>query len=121
MQQQPQTTDPMETGGFKNLSHIEDSVGVLATRLAERKAAAWLDSVVPIIKKKVFETAERGLFHCQLRFEDDVPLDPVNQERIKKLLEKQNLHTEFIISGFDEERGMPGNVTLTISWGPEYI
>lgn len=118
---EPKDVKEKEVVGLKNLSHIEDSVGVLATRMAEGKAAAWLDSVVPIIQKKVFETASRGLFHCQLRFEDDVPQDSVNQARIKKLLEKQNLRAEFSMTEFDEERGMPGHVTLKIHWGPELL
>ena len=73
------------------LTHIEQGLGSRATRLAESKASAWIASVVPVIERRVLETAERGLFHCQLRFEDDVPMDPVNQKRIEKMLERQNL------------------------------
>lgn len=104
-----------------NLVPIEESLGVLATRMAEAQASSWLNNIVPIIQRKVFDTAKRGLFHCQMRFEDDVPQDPVNQLRIKKLLEKQNLFCEFAMVQFDEQRGMPGNVTITIHWGPEYL
>eukprot|EP00727_Mastigamoeba_balamuthi_P011218 m51a1_g6719 hypothetical protein (112) ;mRNA; r:157476-158090 len=105
----------------KSLSTIEESVGLVATRLAETKASSWLDTVWPVIQKKVMDTATRGLFHCQLRFEDDVPLDPVNQARISKLLEKQNLKADFTVTDIDEERGVPGHVTLKIHWGPALL
>ena len=106
---------------MRGLAGMEESMGQAATRIAEEHAKKWMESALPCITQKVFDTAARGLFHCQLRFEDDVPMDPVNQARLRKVLEKENLNCNFQVTPFDEQKATPGNVTLTIHWGPELL
>ena len=71
------------------------------------------------LRYRVLEAAERGLFHCQMRFEDDVPKDPVNQQRMRKILAKQGIACSFTCAEFDVQRVMPGNVTMKLHWGPQ--
>ncbi len=94
-------------------------IGAKATKIAQQKATAWLEGAWPVIQKTVLDTAERGLFKCNLRFVDVVPQDPENQARLLKLLQKQNLWGTFKTTERDEEN--ESFVTLTVSWGPELI
>eukprot|EP01102_Stenamoeba_stenopodia_P008747 TRINITY_DN2551_c0_g1_i1.p2 TRINITY_DN2551_c0_g1~~TRINITY_DN2551_c0_g1_i1.p2 ORF type:complete len:104 (+),score=26.50 TRINITY_DN2551_c0_g1_i1:73-384(+) len=87
----------------------EQTLGAMATRIASDKAKQWVDQTFQVIRKKVLDMSEQGLFHCTIRFEDTVPQDPVNQERILKLLAKQNLKGEF--------KTLEESVELYITWG----
>jgi len=94
-------------------SSQEESLGSRATRIAQEKARGWLDSTYHVIQKTVLNMADQGLYHCTLRFEDLVPQDPENQQRLIKLLAKQNLKGEF--------KTIESGVELSISWGVEYL
>lgn len=98
---------------------LQETLGERATRVAEEKARAWLSMALPVTETAVLEAAERGLFHCQMRFEDDVPKDPVNQQRMRKVLAKQGIACSFTCAEFDVQRVMPGNVTMKLHWGPQ--
>eukprot|EP00013_Stygamoeba_regulata_P005151 CAMPEP_0177640292 /NCGR_PEP_ID=MMETSP0447-20121125/6467_1 /TAXON_ID=0 /ORGANISM="Stygamoeba regulata, Strain BSH-02190019" /LENGTH=71 /DNA_ID=CAMNT_0019142357 /DNA_START=131 /DNA_END=346 /DNA_ORIENTATION=- len=69
-----------------------------------------------VVKKTVLDMAKQGLYHCTLRFEDPLPADQVNQERLSKILMKQNLRCEFRM--VPEKEGV---VELTITWGPTLL
>jgi len=92
---------------------LEETLGARATRLAQEKAKVWLDSTYDVIQKAVVNMADQGLFHCTLRFEDLVPQDPENQQRLLKVLQKQNLKGEF--------HPIESGVELQISWGIEHL
>jgi len=91
----------------------EETLGAKATRLAQEKAKIWLDSTFQVIQKTVLNMADQGLFHCTLRFEDLVPQDPENQQRLIKILQKQNLHGQF--------KNIESGVELSVSWGAELL
>lgn len=100
---------------------MEESLGARATRIAQTKAAQWLDDTWAIIQKTVLDTAARGLFHCTLRFVDVVPQDAENQGRLLKILQKQNLSGKFTVVERDEEKETEAGVDLTITWGNDLL
>lgn len=114
----PRVTKPAN-GADAQFLKLQETLGERATRVAEEKARAWLSMALPVTETAVLEAAERGLFHCQMRFEDDVPKDPVNQQRMRKVLAKQGIACSFTCSEFDVQRVMPGNVTMKLHWGPQ--
>jgi len=94
---------------------IEESLGSRANKIANVKATQWLEDAWSVITRRVLDTATRGLFRCALRFEDVIPLDPENQSRLLKLLEKQNLKGTW--KPINEGVG----VQLDIQWGSEHL
>jgi len=100
---------------------IEESLGAKATMIAQTKANQWLNDTWQVIMKTVLDTAERGLFHCNLRFVEVIPQDPENQSRLLKILQKQNLKGTFKGIERDEEKGTEDAVILTITWSPELL
>eukprot|EP01114_Cavostelium_apophysatum_P012721 TRINITY_DN290_c0_g2_i2.p1 TRINITY_DN290_c0_g2~~TRINITY_DN290_c0_g2_i2.p1 ORF type:complete len:131 (+),score=18.41 TRINITY_DN290_c0_g2_i2:52-393(+) len=98
---------------------IEESLGARATAIAQSKATQWLNDTWVVIQKTVLDTAERGLFHCNIRFVDVIPQDQENQSRLLKILQKQNLRGTFKTMERDEEKGTEEAVVLTITWSPE--
>jgi len=100
---------------------IEESLGFKATKIAQAKASRWLDDTWQVIQKTILDTAERGLFHCTLRFVDVVPRDSENQARLLKILSKQNLRGTFKTVDRDEEKEVEEHVILSIEWGPELL
>ena len=106
-------------GGDAQFLKLQETLGERATRVAEEKARAWLSMALPVTETAVLEAAARGLFHCQMRFEDDVPKDPVNQQRMRKVLAKQGIACSFTCAEFAVQRVMPGNVTMRLHWGPQ--
>jgi hypothetical protein len=70
---------------------LHESLGAVATRASIARSQAWLKDTWDVIEKRVMDTAKRGLFHCTLRFEDDVPRDPENQASLIKILHSQHL------------------------------
>ena len=109
----------MANGTDAQFLKLQETLGERATRVAEDKATQWLAMALPVTETAVLEAAERGLFHCQMRFEDDVPKDPVNQQRMRKILAKQGIACSFTCAEFDVQRVMPGNVTMKLHWGPQ--
>eukprot|EP01098_Paradermamoeba_levis_P002768 TRINITY_DN1326_c0_g1_i2.p1 TRINITY_DN1326_c0_g1~~TRINITY_DN1326_c0_g1_i2.p1 ORF type:complete len:122 (-),score=43.91 TRINITY_DN1326_c0_g1_i2:72-392(-) len=98
---------------------IEETLGVRATKIAQEKAAQWLDDTWNVIQKRVLDTATRGLFHCTIHFEDLVPQDPENQRRLLKILQQQNLKGEFETIALNPEAS--GKTSLKISWGNDHF
>eukprot|EP01100_Stratorugosa_tubuloviscum_P006720 TRINITY_DN285_c1_g5_i1.p1 TRINITY_DN285_c1_g5~~TRINITY_DN285_c1_g5_i1.p1 ORF type:complete len:105 (-),score=53.85 TRINITY_DN285_c1_g5_i1:73-387(-) len=96
------------------ISETEQTLGAVATHIASEKAKTWLDDTFKVIRKSVLDMAEQGLFHCTIVFEDLLPQDPVNQERILKLLSKQNLKGEF-------QALETSSVQLVIHWGQHLL
>eukprot|EP01108_Squamamoeba_japonica_P004385 TRINITY_DN3467_c0_g1_i1.p1 TRINITY_DN3467_c0_g1~~TRINITY_DN3467_c0_g1_i1.p1 ORF type:complete len:118 (-),score=37.73 TRINITY_DN3467_c0_g1_i1:54-359(-) len=96
----------------------EESLGVKASKIAQGVASKWLDDAWQIIQKKVLDTANRGLFHAQLRFTDIVPQDPQNQQRLLKILEREQLSGRFDVFEGNDEKDEESGVTLSITWGP---
>jgi len=90
-----------------------ETLGSKATRIAQEKAKQWLDSTYNVIQKTVLNMADQGLFHATLRFEDLVPQDPENQQRLLKTLAKQNVKGEF--------KGIESGVELSVSWGTDLL
>mmetsp|Transcript_8662 Transcript_8662/g.14928 ORF Transcript_8662/g.14928 Transcript_8662/m.14928 type:complete len:104 (+) Transcript_8662:33-344(+) len=99
----------------------EESLGVKASKLAQVVASKWLDDAWTIIQKKVLDTANRGLFHATVRFTDIVPQDPQNQIRLLKILEREQLKGKFTDFVADGEKDEESGVTLTITWGNEFL
>jgi len=113
----PQTPSPTPKEERKPeqtiVQDIEESLGSRATKLANVKATQWLEDAWSVITRRVLDTAQRGLFRCALRFEDVIPLDPENQNRLLKLLEKQNLKGTW--------KTLPEGVQLDILWGNDHL
>eukprot|EP01115_Flamella_aegyptia_P012925 TRINITY_DN6644_c1_g3_i1.p1 TRINITY_DN6644_c1_g3~~TRINITY_DN6644_c1_g3_i1.p1 ORF type:complete len:100 (-),score=27.85 TRINITY_DN6644_c1_g3_i1:94-393(-) len=86
------------------------SIGEIASRIAKQRFDEWVESSMIVIKKTVLDMAERGLFHCTIRFEDILPQDPINQNRFIEFLKTQHLEGRF--SKLEES----GNVQLDLSW-----
>eukprot|EP01115_Flamella_aegyptia_P002513 TRINITY_DN136590_c0_g1_i1.p1 TRINITY_DN136590_c0_g1~~TRINITY_DN136590_c0_g1_i1.p1 ORF type:complete len:112 (-),score=27.82 TRINITY_DN136590_c0_g1_i1:28-363(-) len=93
---------------------VEETLGYRATKIAGQKASQWLDDTWSVITRLVMDTAQRGLFHCTVRFEDVIPQDPENQARLIKILQRQNLKGSF-------KTREDGGVQLEISWGSEFL
>jgi len=109
-------TAPKEENPTRTIvQDIEESLGSRATRIANVKATQWLEDAWSVITRRVLDTAQRGLFRCAIRFEDVIPLDPENQNRLLKLLEKQNL------SGTWKPLNEGTGVQLDIQWGEEHL
>jgi len=114
------TTSGTQTSGQNQQSVIEESLGEKATRIAQQKASQWLDNTWLVIQKTVLDTANRGLFHCKLRFVDVVPQDTENQLRLLKILAKQNLKGVFK-TGDPKSADEEAYVDLIISWGTDSL
>eukprot|EP00276_Gloeochaete_wittrockiana_P016299 CAMPEP_0184350614 /NCGR_PEP_ID=MMETSP1089-20130417/39531_1 /TAXON_ID=38269 ORGANISM="Gloeochaete wittrockiana, Strain SAG46.84" /NCGR_SAMPLE_ID=MMETSP1089 /ASSEMBLY_ACC=CAM_ASM_000445 /LENGTH=92 /DNA_ID=CAMNT_0026683467 /DNA_START=30 /DNA_END=308 /DNA_ORIENTATION=+ len=86
----------------------ELNLGQQANAIAEAKFQEWVESSMVVIRKTVIDMANRGLYHCNIRFEDILPQDPVNQEKFIQFLAKEGLAGNFL----KLEQG----VQLTLSW-----
>lgn len=95
--------------------------GVKASKIAQGVASKWLDDAWMTIQKKVLDTANRGLFHCQIRFTDIVPQDEQNQQRLLKILEREQLRGSFEAFKADAEKDEESGCTLHISWGTHLL
>jgi hypothetical protein len=95
--------------------------GVKASKIAQQVASKWLDDAWTTIQKKVLDTANRGLFHCQIRFTDIVPQDEQNQQRLLKILEREQLKGAFETFKADQEKDEDSGCTLLISWGTHLL
>jgi len=111
----PKEERKIETSTPTIVQDIEESLGSRANKIANVKATQWLEDAWSVITRRVLDTAQRGLFRCALRFEDVIPLDPENQSRLLKLLEKQNLKGTW--RPLNEGTG----VQLDIQWGSEHL
>ena len=103
---------------------LHESLGAIATRASMARSQAWLKDTWDVIEKRVLDTAKRGLFHCTLRFEDDVPRDPENQAALIKILHAQHLegHVRVVQKPKAEEDDIPEEaVEVTVSWGQRYL
>ena len=92
-----------------------------ASKIAQVVASKWLDDAWTTIQKKVLDTANRGLFHCQIRFTDIVPQDEQNQQRLLKILEREQLKGSFEPFQPDVEKDLESGCTLLISWGTHLL
>jgi len=111
----PTTTPKEEKITRTVVQDVEESLGSRATKIANVKATQWLEDAWSVITRRVLDTAQRGLFRCAIRFEDVIPLDPENQSRLLKLLEKQNLNGTW--KPLNEGTGCQ----LDILWGSDYL